>query len=357
MGQRRLRFGDYLALWFNLGGGLLAIAMGGLLSLPLGLWGALLAAAIGGVIAAGIVAFVGLLGSRAGLPFAALLRSPLGMVGASLAAILNALRLVGIAAFEIWVIAHAVDALVQKTFSVSNTLLWTLAAGALCAALALAGPLLAVGGWLKKVGVWFVIGASLWLAANLFGRYDFSVLAAIRGQGGLPFWAGVDQAILLSLAWLTIAADYSRFSHDEEGAFWGTFLGYLVGTMWFALLGALLVMSSTLGPEQLTTAGAALAISSVAGGLTASLLAFTSGCVRAFAAAYSTSVSSEQVYSRAGERGRVAATVCCSWQARHLFHWSRCWPPSTSFLGEAHTARMGRRERSAWARGVFGPLL
>ncbi len=309
MDQRRLRFGDYMALWFSLGGGLLAVATGGLLSLPLGLWGALLAAAIGTVMAAGIVAFVGLLGSRTGLPSAALLRTPLGAVGAALAAILDALRLLGIAAFEIWIIAHAVDAIAQKTLGFSSMAVWILAAGALCAALALVGPLPAISGWLKKVVVWVVIGASLWLAVNLLTRYDFSVLAAIRGQGGLPFWAGVDQAILLSLAWLPIAADYSRFSHDEDGAFWGTFLGYLLGTMWFALLGAILVMSSALGQEQLTTTGAALAASSVAGGLAASMLAFTSGSARSFAAAYSANVATEQLSPQIRQRGAAAGFV------------------------------------------------
>ena len=82
--------------------------------------------------------------------------------------------------------------------------------------------------------------------ADLHGLWSSS-----GGQGG-SFFAGMDLIIALSVSWIPLVADYTRFSTGRRAAFWGAGLGYLFPTLFQFGFGAILVLShpSISGPGR-----------------------------------------------------------------------------------------------------------
>src|SRR5204863_9849202 len=109
-----------------------------------------------------------------------------------------------------------------------------------------------------------------------------------KGHGG-SFWLGVDLVIALSVSWVPLVADYTRFSRTRRAAFLGAGLGYLLPTLFQFGFGAILVLShpSIDGPTAVLTTVAAGGVGSVL-----ALLALTvDETDEAFANVYSTAVS------------------------------------------------------------------
>ena len=145
-----------------------------------------------------------------------LLRAPLGRRGSYLATALNVLQCLGWAIFELIVIATAAAAaLATSVFGFEATWLWTLA--------------------LRRArdARWRCSGRSASSAATCGARDlgrarvarstspggpstapTLSALWSRQGQGG-SFWAGVDLVIALTVSWLPLVADYTRFSRDR----------------------------------------------------------------------------------------------------------------------------------------------
>ena len=99
---------------------------------------------------------------------------------------------------------------------------------------------------------------------------------------------GVDLVVAITVSWIPLAADYTRFARNRSSAFWGTAGGYFVAGTWLWLLGAILFFSRDV------TDPAALPVAVAAGGVGA-LLALLAVTVaekdEAFANAYSAAVS------------------------------------------------------------------
>jgi purine-cytosine permease-like protein len=124
------------------------------------------------------------------------------------------------------------------------------------------------------------------------------------GQGG-SFFAGMDLIIALSVSWIPLVADYTRFSTGRRAAFWGAGLGYLFPTLFQFGFGAILVLShpSILEPVDILT--------TIAAGGVASFLALLALTVdetdEAFANVYSTAVSLQNFFPRVSQRALIVA--------------------------------------------------
>jgi len=117
---------------------------------------------------------------------------------------------------------------------------------------------------------------------------DLGALWSEEGVGGLTFWQGADIVVAVTVSWIPLAADYTRFARTPRDAFWGTGVGYLVPDAWLLALGAILLLGRDLS-DPVALPGAV-----AAGGLVAlvALLALTVGETdEAFANAYSGAVS------------------------------------------------------------------
>jgi putative hydroxymethylpyrimidine transporter CytX len=283
-------------LWGNLGVSLLVVVAGAALVPALSLPGALAAILVGCLIGNLMLATAGAIGTDARVPGMALMRAPLGRRGSYLPTGLNVLQGLGWTVFELLIIATAAAALSDELFGVRAQWLWTLVFGACALALALLGPIGFVRRFVRRIAVWAVPFALVYLTWWALDGADLGALWDAPGQGGLSTWQGTDIVVGITVSWIPYAADYTRFSKSRRGAFAGTGLGYLVSDTWMLALGVLLVLSRDL------TDPAALPAAVVAGGFAAILALFAllvTETDEAFANGYSAAVSLQNLVPRA----------------------------------------------------------
>ena len=294
---RVLGFLDTFLLWINLGISLLVLVAAAYFELSLKQ--ALLATLVGGLIGNAMLGLAAMIGADARVPAMVLQRAPLGHRGSYLATGLNVLQCLGWSVFELIVIATAAGALSDRVFGFEATWLWKLVFGAVALALALLGPIGFVRRWVRKVAVWAVIASIGYLAWWILDHSDLTSLWHSGGKGG-SFWLGVDLVIALTVSWIPLVADYTRFSTGRRAAFWGAGLGYLLPTLFQFGFGAILVLSHPAidGPTAVLTTVAAGGVGSVL-----ALLALTvDEADEAFANVYSTAVSLQNYLPRVSQR-------------------------------------------------------
>ncbi len=283
-------------LWANLGVSLLVIAAGAALVPALSLPDALVAILVGCVIGNLMLATAGAIGADVRVPGMVLLRAPLGRHGSYLPTVVNVLQGLGWTIFELLIIATAAAALSDELFGFRGQWLWTLVFGAVALVLALLGPIGFVRRFVRRIAIWAVPVAVLYLTWWAVDGADLGALWDAPGAGGLSTWQGADVVVGITVSWIPLAADYTRFSTTRREAFAGTGLGYLVPDAWLLALGVVLVLSRDL------TDPAALPIAVVAGGFAAILALFAllvSETDEAFANTYSAAVSLQNLAPQA----------------------------------------------------------
>jgi NCS1 family nucleobase:cation symporter-1 len=291
---------DTTLLWTNLGISLLVLVAATYLGLPLK--EALLATLVGGLIGNAMLATAALIGADGRVPTMVLQRAPLGQRGSYLATALNVLQCLGWSVFEILIIATAASALSERVFGFHAKWLWTLIFGAVAAALALLGPIGVVRRYLKKFAVWAVLASVLYLGWWILAHGDVRTLWAEPVHWRThEFWLAADLVIGLSVSWIPLVADYTRFTRTRRDAFWGAGIGYLLPTLFQFGFGAVLVLS-----HPAINGDATNVLTTVAAGGVASILALLALTVdesdEAFANVYSTAVSLQNVFPRASQR-------------------------------------------------------
>jgi putative hydroxymethylpyrimidine transporter CytX len=288
---------DTFLLWISLGISLLVLVAASYFGLSLK--EAVLATIVGGLIGNTMLGIAGMIGADARVPSMVLQRAPLGRRGSYLATGLNVLQCLGWAIFELIVIATAAAALSEQAFGFEATWFWKLAFGALATWMALLGPIGFVRRFVRKVGIWAVIASVVYLGYWILAHADVGELWDAPGSGG-SFWLAVDLVIALSVSWIPLVADYTRFSTSRRAGFLGAGLGYLLPTLFQFGFGSILVLShpSIDGPTAVLVTVAAGGIGSFL-----ALLALTvDETDEAFANVYSAAVSSENVLTEVPQR-------------------------------------------------------
>ena len=225
-----------------------------------------------------------------------LMRAPLGRRGSYLPTAINVLQGIGWSVFELLIIATAAAALSDELFGFRAQWLWTLVFGAFALVLALLGPIGFVRRFVRRFAIWAVPLALVYLTWWALDGADLGALWDAPGEGGLSVWQGADIVVAITVSWIPLAADYTRFSTTRRGALRGTGLGYLVPDAWLLALGAVLVLSRDL------TDPAALPAAVVAGGAAAIVALFAllvTETDEAFANVYSAAVSLQNLVPRA----------------------------------------------------------
>jgi NCS1 family nucleobase:cation symporter-1 len=208
--------------------------------------------------------------------------------------------------FELIIIATAAAALSERAFGFDARWAWTLLFGAVTAVLALLGPVGVVRKLLRRFGAWIVLASLVYLTWWALDRADLRELWSAPGEGGESVWQGIDLVVALTVTWIPLAPDYTRFARSRGAALVGTGVGYFIPTLWMFGLGAVLVLSRGLDDA------AALPAAVAAGGFASAiaLLAVTVDEVdEAFANAYSAAVSSQNLLTRVPQPVLVLASV------------------------------------------------
>jgi nucleobase:cation symporter-1, NCS1 family len=288
---------DSFLLWTNLGISLLVLVSAAYFGLSLKQ--ALLATVVGAAIGNAMLGVAGYIGADARVPTMVLQRAPLGQRGSYLATALNVLQCLGWSVFEITIIAIAAGALSERVFGVHLVWMWKLVFGAVGLVLALLGPIGFVRRFVRKIGVWAVGASIVYLAVWILEHGHLGRLWHAGGSGG-SFWLGVDLVIALSVSWIPLVADYTRFSRTPRAGLLGAGLGYFFPSLFQFGFGAILVLShpAIAGPTDVLTTVAAGGVGSVL-----ALLALTvDETDEAFANIYSTAVSLQNFAPRVSQR-------------------------------------------------------
>jgi nucleobase:cation symporter-1, NCS1 family len=117
---------------------------------------------------------------------------------------------------------------------------------------------------------------------------------------------GVDLVVAITVTWIPLAADYTRFCRSRSAAFTGTFVGYLIPSLWMFLLGSLLVLGRDLSDPVAVPAAVAAA------GVTAAIALFAvtvDETDEAFANTYSTAVSLQNLLPGVPQKLLVVASA------------------------------------------------
>ena len=297
---------DLALLWGNLGVSLLVVVAGAILVPALALPDAVLAILVGCVIGNAMLAVAGAIGAQARVPAMVLMRAPLGERGSYLPTAVNVVQCLGWTVFELLVIATAAAALSDELFGFEAQWAWTLVFGAAALVLALLGPIGVVRTVIRRFAVWVVPLAVAYLAWWALTGGGLEAAWNRPGEGGLSVWQGIDIVVGVTVSWIPLAADYTRFARTPREAFWGTGIGYLVPDALLLSLGAVVLLTRDVADA------AALPAAVAAGGLVAllALLALTvAETDEAFANAYSGAVSLQNLVPRAPQKALVVLTT------------------------------------------------
>ena len=297
---------DLGLLWGNLGVSLLVVVAGAILVPALPLPAALAAILVGCLVGNLMLAVAAAIGAQARVPAMVLMRAPLGERGSYLPTAINVVQCLGWTVFELLVIATAAAALSDELLGFEAQWAWTLVFGAAALAMGLLGPIGVVRTVIRRVAVWVVPLAVAYLGWWALTGGGLDDAWSRPGEGGLSTWQGIDIVVGVTVSWIPLAADYTRFARTERGAFWGTGVGYFLPDALLLALGAVVLLTRDVADAS------ALPAAIASGGVIA-LVALLSLTVaetdEAFANAYSGAVSLQNLVPRAPQRLLVVATT------------------------------------------------
>jgi len=289
---RPLRFSDQLALWANLGISLFGPLTGALIATTAGSLGLAMAAIVAGCgLGAILLGASAVIGASTGAPAMVSLRGLIGRRGSVVPTLLNIAQNVGWATLEIIVISTAAVAVLGQTWRWPFVIL----AGAAATVMAIR-PLGSVR-LLRKIMVWLVLAASVYL----FVQVLLQPRQSIPQESVLGFWPAVDLAIAGVISFAPLAADYSRHSQTRKAAFWGASLGYGLAAIAYYALGVLAVLN--LGASDVITA-----LVTLPAGAIAIAILLVDEVDEAFANVYSTAMSVHNILPQV-DRRIVAALI------------------------------------------------
>jgi NCS1 family nucleobase:cation symporter-1 len=102
--------------------------------------------------------------------------------------------------------------------------------------------------------------ASTWLLALLsvamtwivLGKYSLASLLSAPAASPLGLLAGADLVVAMSVSWVPLVADYSRYARTPRGGAAGTFWGYFAGGTWMYATGLLVALAAaTSEPDRM----------------------------------------------------------------------------------------------------------
>ena len=297
---------DLGLLWGNLGVSLLVVVAGAVLVPALSLPAALAAILVGCLVGNLMLAVAAAIGAQARVPAMVLMRAPLGERGSYLPTAINVVQCLGWTVFELLVIATAAAALSDELLGFEARWAWTLVFGAAALVMGLLGPIGVVRTVIRRVAIWVVPLAVAYLGWWALTGGGLDDAWSRPGEGGLSTWQGIDIVVGVTVSWIPLAADYTRFARTERGAFWGTGVGYFLPDALLLALGAVVLLTRDVADAS------ALPAAIASGGVIA-LVALLSLTVaetdEAFANAYSGAVSLQNLVPRAPQRLLVVATT------------------------------------------------
>lgn len=309
--ERTLNAQDMAMLWFGAAISIAEIWAGGLPALTaLGLGAGLVAIVFGRLIGNSLLAAMARIGADSGLPTMVLTRPVLGVRGSNIPAILNVLQLIGWTGWMLYTGYLYLDIVATNLGLPSGEsapwmrVIWIVLQGALCTWWATGGHRF----WkiIQRWSSFALLLLTIAMTVVVLARYDVTALWHGAGWSPLAVLAAADLVIAMSVSWLPLVADYSRFATNGRAGASGTFWGYTIGGVWMYATGLLVAASTgSSSPDQMVVsvmcgAGVAWAIAAV-------FLVLLATVTTTFLDIYSAVVSTQSLLPRLPEQSGTLA--------------------------------------------------
>jgi len=281
-------------IWFGAAVSIAEILAGTFVA-PLGFAKGVVAILLGHTIGCVLLYFAGLIGGNTGKSAMETVRLSFGSKGSILFAVLNVLQLVGWTAVMIIGGAKATAVIVNPAFGTLGENMWCIVIGAL-------------------IILWLLIGVKNLNKINVFamgGLFLLSIVLSVvvfRGgsvgeiAGDMSFGAAVELATAMSLSWLPLISDYTRFAKQPKAATMVSSVAYFITSSWMFVIG--------LGAAIFTGESDIAQIMLRAGlGIIGVLIIILATVTTTFMDAYSAGVSFTSIMGKVNEKW-IAIIVC-----------------------------------------------
>lgn len=301
--ERTLGTLDLMLVWFGAAIAITEIWAGGLAPLTaIGLTFGIVAIILGRLIGNGLMAAMARVGSVTALPTMVLSRSAFGIRGSYILAFFNIVQLVGWTGWMLFVGFLYLDILGSNLGLPGGNnpemrYAWIILLGVLCTFWSYAGKRF----WqpaqrISTVLLLALTVAMTWIVVKNYGLAQFlhADFSKIPYPGIL---VGADLVIAMSVSWLPLVADYSRYAKKPSSGARGTFWGYFIGGTWMYAVGLLVALATqTESPDQMVmqvmgSQGMAWAIAAV-------VLVLLSTVTTTFLDIFSAVVSTQNLFPR-----------------------------------------------------------
>jgi len=169
-------------------------------------------------------------------------RPSFGVLGSYFPSVLNALQLIGWTAVMVVLGGQACQVVAESLGIFDNFFFWTALIGVLCTINAILGH--NFWKWFQRFAVAITVIVSLVMTIVVFQHYSFSELLAMPAPGGISFIVAVDIVIAMSLSWVPLVADYSRYGKNPKRTAHGMYWGYWIASLWMQFVGFLVATAT-----------------------------------------------------------------------------------------------------------------
>ena len=228
--ERTMGFGNTIMVWLAANMVVTTLLTGTLFVPGILYLQAILIILLGTLLGVGVLALVGCVGTRTGLPTMVLTRASFGIRGGTFPALLNLAVLMGWSWVQALLAGIAVNSAVDSLTGFSNVVLFTVLCQSLVVLLALFGhqgiervePFIAV----------VMIGLALFVFYTAFSAFGFGEFASIPADPSTGMTAAIafDVVVATAISWTVLSADFNRNATSQLGGIGGTVIGYTAST-------------------------------------------------------------------------------------------------------------------------------
>ncbi|MEN3249849.1 cytosine permease [Fructilactobacillus sanfranciscensis] len=194
------------------------------------------------------------MGYKTGLPAMTLTRPSFGVKGSILPSIVNVVQFIGWAAINTFIAATSISFILKDILGWDNSSFhnqFSIIIGIVVMSIL---HLISISlgeksvKWIERIGIILVIILVTWESVVVLKTVPFHEIVkwqpATKFQ--LPSGKIVDVLAAFNLAWVTAAADFSRFTKDKHAATTASFFGANIGLFWFAFIGLIATIATAI---------------------------------------------------------------------------------------------------------------
>jgi len=194
------------------------------------------------------------MGYKTGLPAMTLTRPSFGVKGSFLPSLINVVQFIGWAAINTFIAATSISFILKDLLGWDNSAFhnqFSIIIGIVVMSIL---HLISISlgeksvKWIERCGIVLVIILVTWESIVVLKTVPFHEIVkwhpAAKFQ--LPSGKIVDILAAFNLAWVTAAADFSRFTKDKHAATTTAFFGANIGLFWFAFIGLIATIATAI---------------------------------------------------------------------------------------------------------------